>query len=185
MMAMRSPSCTTCSGSTWSSRTTPGVSVTTGISIFMDSRMTNSSPSATICPPSATTCLAFAAISARISAMFSLWSDGQDAVLAPGTIDALGAGHLEAAPDRVAGLGGVDHVVELRVPGGDVRVDVLADLLGQLQPLRRPLFLGDGLDRIAVDDVDRAVGTHHGDLRGRPCDDEVGLVRSAVHHEVP
>src|SRR2546430_3070893 len=69
MMAMRSPSCTTCSGSTWSSRTTPGVSVTTGISIFMDSRMTISSPSATICPSSATTCHTFAAISARISAM--------------------------------------------------------------------------------------------------------------------
>src|ERR671910_3910365 len=68
MMAMRSPSCTTCSGSTWSSRTTPGISVTTGISIFMDSRMTISSPSATICPSSATTCHTFAAISARISA---------------------------------------------------------------------------------------------------------------------
>src|SRR4029450_9577630 len=69
MSAIRSPSCTTCSGSTWSSRTTPGTSVTTGISIFMDSRMTISSPSATICPSSATTCQTFAAISPRISAM--------------------------------------------------------------------------------------------------------------------
>src|SRR5829696_1468106 len=188
MMAMRSPSCTTCSGSTWSSRTTPGISVTTGISIFIDSRMTISSPSATICPSSATTCHTFAAISARISAMAAQLrcvSHGQDAVLAPGTVDALGAGDLEAAPDRMAGLGGVDHVVELRVPGGDVRVDVLADLLGQLQPLRRPLFFGNGLDRLAVDDVDGTVGPHHRDLGRRPRDDEVGLVRRAVHDEVP
>ena len=85
----------------------------------------------------------------------------------------------------MARLGGVDHVVELRVPDGDVRVDVLADLLGQLEALLRPFLFGDGFDRLAVDDVDGAVGAHHGDLRRRPRDDEVGLVRGAVHHEVP
>src|SRR5947207_7233582 len=156
MMAMRSPSCTTCSGSTWSSRTTPGISVTTGISIFMDSRMTISSPSATICPSSATTCHTFAAISARISAIWEpepRRSHGQDAVLAPGAVDPLGARHLEAAPDRLAGLGGVDDVVELPVDDGDVRVDVLADLLGQLEALLRTFLFGDGFDRLAVDDV--------------------------------
>src|SRR5438067_4298918 len=200
MMAMRSPSCTTCSGSTWSSRTTPGISVTTGISIFMDSRITISSPSATICPSSATTCQTFAAISARISAMAPqprcvrtvpicppahASSHGQHAVLAPGAVDPLGAGHLEATPDRVARLGGVDHVVELPVPDGDVRVDVLADLLGQLEALLRSFLFGDSFDRLAVDDVDGAVGAHHGDLRRRPRDDEVGLVGGAVHYEVP
>src|SRR5215211_1845863 len=202
MMAMRSPSCTTCSGSTWSSRTTPGISVRTGISIFMDSRMTISSPSATICPSSATTCHTFAAISARISAIGGAAyprcvshlrlaqfryapSHGEDAVLAPGAVDALGARYLEAAPDRVTGLGGVDHVVELRVARGDVRVDVLADLLRQLEALLRPFLFGNGFDRLAVDDVDSAVGTHHRDLGRRPRHDEVGLVRGAVHHEVP
>src|SRR5438034_5497749 len=111
-------------------------------------------------------------------------SHRQDAVLAPGAVDALGAGHLEAAPDRVAGLGGIDHVVELRVTGRDVRIDVLADLLRQLEALLRALLLRDRLDRLAMDDVDGAVGAHHRDLGRRPRDDEGGLVAGAVYPQL-
>ncbi len=44
---------------------------------------------------------------------------------------------------------------------------------------------GSGLDRLAVDDVHRAVGPHDRDLRGGPGDDVVRFVREPVHHEVP
>ena len=54
-------------GSTWSSRTTPGTSVMTGISIFIDSSTTISSPSATSCPSSTSTRQTLAGISDRIS----------------------------------------------------------------------------------------------------------------------
>ena len=47
----------------------------------------------------------------------------------------------QAARDRGARVGRVDHVVELGVAGRDVRVDVGADLLGQLEPLRRALLV--------------------------------------------
>ncbi len=111
-------------------------------------------------------------------------SDGEDAVLAPRTVHPLVPAHVQPVPDRAARLGRVDHVVELRVARGDVRIDVGADLLRQLELLRHPFLLGDGLERLAVDDRDRAVGPHHRDLRGRPRDDVVGLVGQAVHHEV-
>src|SRR5262245_46043774 len=107
----------------------------------MDSRMQISSPSATICPSSATTSHTFAVISARISAMGAHvtrrpqpvsvrvhialamsrltersggGSDGEDAVLARRAVDALVAAHAQPVPDRGAGVGRVDHVVELR-----------------------------------------------------------------------
>ena len=55
-------------------------------------------------------------------------------MLAPRPVDALGratpAGRCQIAS---AGLGRIDHVVDLRVAGRDVRVDVRADLLGQLE----------------------------------------------------
>ena len=66
-------------------------------------------------------------------------SDRQDAVLAPGPVDALVGGDAQAAGDRGARVGRVDDVVELRVTGRDVRIDVGADLLGQLEPLRGAL----------------------------------------------
>src|SRR6185436_17303196 len=170
MSAMRSPSCTVCSGATCSSRTTPGISVTTGISIFIDSRMAISSPSATIWPSSTTTCHTLAAISARISCM-ARKLDRQHAVLAGRPVDPLVGADAETASDRGAGLGGVDHVVELGVAGGDVGVDVGADLLGQLESLRGALgFVVDRFERPAVDDVDRAVGSHDRDLGRRPGD---------------
>ena len=46
--AMTSPSCTWSSGATRSSATVPDTGASTGISIFIDSRITSSSPSATI-----------------------------------------------------------------------------------------------------------------------------------------
>src|SRR5690348_3480680 len=73
------------------------------------------------------------------------------AVLAPRAVDLLGAGLLQAANDDAAGFRGVDHVVDHRPTGGQVRVDLGADRLEQL----RPRFLGvaRGLDLFVEDDV--------------------------------
>src|ERR1022692_4791042 len=67
-MAMRSPSWTTSPSATASVVTVPWPSVRTGISIFIDSRMTRVAPSSTCSPSAATTFQTFATISARISA---------------------------------------------------------------------------------------------------------------------
>src|SRR5581483_6596095 len=63
---IRSPSCTT-SPSLTLMVTEPSDSATTGISIFIDSRMTRVSPSSTVSPLFTTTFHTFATISARIS----------------------------------------------------------------------------------------------------------------------
>src|SRR5690606_11321719 len=65
--AMRSPSCTTSPSFTAICTTVPPDSATTGISIFIDSRMTRVSPSSTVSPAALTTFQTFATISARIS----------------------------------------------------------------------------------------------------------------------
>src|SRR5262245_62151456 len=164
----------------------------TGISIFMDSRMQISSPSATIWPSSTTTCQTFAVISALISAIPGSYasepgpggswpirrgrgggsSDRQEAVLAPRAVDAFVGGDPEAARDRGSCLGRVDDVVELRVSRRDVGIDVGPDLFRELEPLPGALgFVFDRRERAAVDDVDRAVGTHHRDLSRGPRDD--------------
>ena len=65
--AMRSPSWTTSPSLTAISATTPADSASTGISIFIDSRITSVSPSSTLSPLAATTFQTFATISARIS----------------------------------------------------------------------------------------------------------------------
>src|SRR3954471_11362412 len=67
MTAIRSPSWTTSPSLTTSSARVPSVSATTGISIFIDSRITRVSPSATVSPCLATTFQTLATISARIS----------------------------------------------------------------------------------------------------------------------
>src|SRR5262249_24079500 len=67
--ATTSPSCTLSSGATRSSATVPARGAVTGISIFMDSRMTSSSPSATRAPTLVRTCQTLAVISARTSVM--------------------------------------------------------------------------------------------------------------------
>src|ERR1017187_27519 len=67
-MAMRSPSWTTSPSATASVVTVPWPSTRTGISIFIDSRMTRVAPSSTCSPSAATTFQTFATISARISA---------------------------------------------------------------------------------------------------------------------
>src|SRR5438093_139051 len=128
------------------------------------------SPSATVWPTSAGTCHTLAAISASTSTATASppWlslptgSDWQDAVLAPWPVDLLGAGDLQTLPDRGAGVGGVDDIVDQRVAGGDVRVDGAANLLRHVQPRLRALFaLGDGFELLAIDDVDGPVGAHH------------------------
>src|SRR4051794_24190847 len=67
MTAMTSPSWTTSPSPTRSSVTVPASSAMTGISIFIDSRMTSVSPSATVSPWATTTFQTLATISARTS----------------------------------------------------------------------------------------------------------------------
>src|SRR3954454_5548354 len=67
MTAITSPSWTTSPSFTRSSDTVPEPSATTGISIFMDSRITSVSPSSTASPCATTTFQTFATISARTS----------------------------------------------------------------------------------------------------------------------
>src|SRR3954470_4577575 len=67
MMAMMSPSWTTSPSLTRSSETVPAASAITGISIFIDSRMTRVSPSSTLSPWETTTFHTLATISARTS----------------------------------------------------------------------------------------------------------------------
>src|SRR6516165_4141099 len=68
MTAIRSPSWTTSPSATCSRVSVPEPSARTGISIFIDSRMTRVSPSETSAPSAATTFHTFATISARTSA---------------------------------------------------------------------------------------------------------------------
>src|SRR5215467_13785635 len=68
MTAMRSPSWTTSPSATCRWVSVPEPSASTGISIFIDSRMTRVSPSETSAPSAATTFHTFATISARTSA---------------------------------------------------------------------------------------------------------------------
>src|SRR4051812_25512968 len=74
--------------------------------------------------------------------------------------------HPQRLDDRRAGLAGVDDVVDDRVAGGDVRVDLLAH--GVQHRLAGRLRIVGGLDRRAADDFDRALGAHHRDLGPRP-----------------
>src|SRR3954453_15119294 len=67
MTAMMSPSWTTSPSPTRSSVTVPETSASTGISIFIDSRMTKVSPSSTGSPAATRTFQTFATISARTS----------------------------------------------------------------------------------------------------------------------
>src|SRR6266702_6547269 len=67
MTAIRSPSWTRSPSPTCSPVSVPETPASTGISIFMDSRMTRVSPSATWSPSEATTFQTFATISARTS----------------------------------------------------------------------------------------------------------------------
>src|SRR5918996_2645141 len=103
-------------------------------------------------------------------------------MLLPRPRDPLRLRHLERPDHRGARLARVDHVVDQRVPGGDVGVDGPADALDHLGA-RGVRVLGR-LDLLAEDDVDRALGAHHGDLGRGPGHDQVGLVRLAAHHVV-
>jgi hypothetical protein len=97
-------------------------------------------------------------------------------------LDLLVAGHAQGGDDRRPRLTRVDDVVDHRVAGGDVGVDLLAD--GVQHPLARRLRVLGRLDRRAADDFDRPLGPHHRDLGVGPGDDQVRLVRLAAHHVV-
>src|SRR4051812_19982347 len=81
--------------------------------------------------------------------------------LARGPLDDLVPGHLEAAADHGSSLPGIDDVVDQRVPGGDVGIDVLLELRDE-RLARLGGVLG-GLDLLAEDDVHGALGTHERD----------------------
>ena len=73
----------------------------------------------------------------------------------------------EPGDDLAAGLGRVDHVVDVAPLGGGVRVGVLLGVLGhQLGPPGRGI--GGLLQLAAVDDLDRALRAHHRQLGRRP-----------------
>ena len=75
--------------------------------------------------------------------------------------------HFEGADDLGPGVGGIDHIVDEASTGRDVGVHeealVLFDELGTLG-----LRVVVTSDLVAVDDVDRALGAHDGDLSRRP-----------------
>src|SRR3954452_6787829 len=109
-------------------------------------------------------------------------SYGHHPVLLPRALHPLVGRHPQAADDHRTGLARIDDVVDQVVVGGDVGVDDLPHLGEHRLPGR--LRVVGRLDRRAADDVDRALGSHHRDLGARPGDDEIGLVRLAVHHVV-
>ncbi len=79
--------------------------------------------------------------------------------------------------------GGIDHVVDVATLGGVVRVGVLLGVLGdQFGATRRGI--GGLLQLAAVDDLDRTLRAHHGELGSRPGVREVGADRLRVHHDV-
>src|SRR4051794_7007047 len=104
----------------------------------------------------------------------TLASDGIHTVPAPRTLQLLVLREPQRPDDRRAGLAGVDHIVDHPVPRGDVDVDEPAVGGDQLGPLRRRVLRL--LHLLAEHDLHRALGAHHGDLRARPGDDQVGLI---------
>src|SRR5262249_19233821 len=81
-------------------------------------------------------------------------SNGEHTVFPPGALDALARGDPQTAGDRSTRVGRIDDVVELGVAGGDVRIDVGADLLGELEPPGGAFVVViDRLELLAVDDV--------------------------------
>src|SRR5207248_7103740 len=125
------------------------------------------------------------ALLARLTApsvLIALLSYGDDSMALPRALDALALRHLERLADRRARLARVDHVVDHVVARRDVDVDDLAELVDQLLLLGRRVV--GRLDLLAEDDLDRALGAHHADLRRRPRDDQVRLVGPAAHHVV-
>ena len=81
------------------------------------------------------------------------------------------------------GVGRGDHVVDVAALGRDVGVGVaLGVLVDQLGPPARRV---GGLGQLApVDDLDRALGAHHGQLGRRPGEGEVGADGLGVHDDV-
>src|SRR5947209_8733500 len=107
MTAIRSPSWTWSLGATLTSVTVPAVGDSTGISIFIDSRMATVSPSAMVWPGSTWTCHTLAVISARTS------------VTAVAPCSAAGPMYRGAAADRGVGLGSARLVLQQRHVGVD------------------------------------------------------------------
>src|SRR5262245_37960349 len=86
------------------------------------------------------------------------------AVLAPGKLLALRAQQLEAGDDLGPRVGGIDHVVHVAPFGGTVRIgEALGVLLDQLG--LASVRIGSDLQLAAVDDLDRTLWSHHGELR--------------------
>ena len=91
---------------------------------------------------------------------------------------------MSQAPDQdPAGVGRVDHVVDVAALGRHVGVGVaLGVLLDQLGPPGRGVV---GLGQLAaVDDLDRPLGTHDRQLGRRPGEGQVGADGLGVHDHV-
>ena len=91
--------------------------------------------------------------------------------------------HFEGVDDLGPRIGRVYHVVYEATTGGDVGIHEEAFvLLNELRPLGLRLVVL--ADLVAVDDVDRTLGAHHGDLPGGPGVVDVSLQVLAAHGDV-
>src|SRR3990170_3826556 len=95
----------------------------------------------------------------------------------------LGPQHVEGLDQALARLPRLDDLIDEPPFCRDIRIGerllVVVDQLGA----SRLGIVGIG-DLAAVDDVDRALGTHHRDLGGRPGEGHVGADAAGVHDDI-
>src|SRR5437868_2987223 len=92
-------------------------------------------------------------------------------------------GDSERLDQGPTGVRGLDHVVDVASLRRDVRVCEPLDVVGD-QLLTPPAAVARLLKLAPEDDVDRALGAHHGDLRARPGHVEVGADVLGAHDAV-
>src|SRR5665647_3228136 len=107
-------------------------------------------------------------------------SERDQAVLLRRTKIALGGEILQRTSELAARVGRLDDVVDQTTCGRDVRRrECVAIQLDELCPLSVRV-VGAG-DLLAEDHTRRTLGTHHGDLGGRPREHAVGTQVLAAH----
>src|SRR4051812_23178249 len=110
-------------------------------------------------------------------------SERDVAMLLSGICLALRLQHLEGSNHLWPGLGRPDDVVDIATGRGDVRVRELCLVRRNEPATLGRLVLGSG-KLVLVDDVDRTVGAHDGDLGARPCEVDVAADVLAAHYVV-